>query len=87
MADDDKPAAGPRTEPDTAPKQGYIPRPPSQADIDLVSGQQGMIADEWSDGPEPRPRPDTRKEPPDPEAEPSVPQAEPFVPEAEPPAT
>ncbi|MDB5372648.1 MAG: hypothetical protein JWP04_1290 [Belnapia sp.] len=74
MADNDKPApgerTGPRTEPDTAPQQGYIPRPPSQADVDLVSSQQGMITDEWGEGPEPRPRPDTRKDAPDPEAEP-----------------
>jgi hypothetical protein len=44
MSDDRKPA-------DLPPKQGYIPRPPSQADIDLVSGQQGMIEDEWTGEP------------------------------------
>ena len=38
---------------DDAPKQGYIPRPPSQADIDRVSGQQGLIEDEWSGEPAP----------------------------------
>jgi hypothetical protein len=42
-----------RTPDDLPPKQGYIPRPPSQADIDLVSGQQGMIEDEWSGEPVP----------------------------------
>jgi hypothetical protein len=38
---------------DLPPKQGYIPRPPSQADVDLVSGQQGMIEDEWGGEPAP----------------------------------
>ena len=42
-----------RTPEDLPPKQGYIPRPPSQADIDLVSGQQGMIEDEWTGEPAP----------------------------------
>ena len=67
MADDQKPqgdAAGGQT------KAGYIPRPPTKADVDQVSSQQGMITDEWSEGPELRPRPDTKKEPADPEAEP-----------------
>jgi len=36
---------------DAPPKQGYIPRPPSKADVDLVSGQQGMIEDEWTGEP------------------------------------
>jgi hypothetical protein len=49
-------------------KQGYIPRPPTQADIDLVSGQQGMIEDEWSGEPaEPKAKPETE----DPEKQPS----------------
>ena len=38
---------------DLPPKQGYIQRPPSQADVDLVSSQQGMIADEWTGEPAP----------------------------------
>jgi len=38
------------------PRQGYIPHPPSKADIDRVSGQQGMITDEWT-GPQATPRP------------------------------
>jgi hypothetical protein len=46
MSDDRKPA-------DLPPKQGYIPRPPSQADIDRVSEQQGMIEDEWTGEPAP----------------------------------
>ena len=52
---------------DPPPKQGYIPRPPSQADVDLVSGQQGMIEDEWSGepaAPQPPPEEDgTEKQP------------------------
>lgn len=32
------------------PRQGYISRPPSQADIDRVSEAQGMITDEWAPG-------------------------------------
>jgi hypothetical protein len=35
------------------PRPGYIPRPPSKEDVDRVSGQQGMIADEWAAGPTP----------------------------------
>jgi hypothetical protein len=46
MSDDRKPA-------DLPPKQGYIPRPPSQADIDRISEQQGMIEDEWTGEPAP----------------------------------
>ena len=45
---------------DLPPKQGTIPRPPSQADIDLVSGQQGMVEDEWSGEP---PRPERQPDP------------------------
>lgn len=78
MAEQDKPsndaarndAAGGQT------KAGYIPRPPSQADVDQVSSQQGMVTDEWGDGtagPEQRPRPDASKEPADPEALPTKP--------------
>ncbi|TCZ64353.1 hypothetical protein [Roseicella aquatilis] len=36
---------------DAAPRQVTIPRPPSQADVDLISSQQGMIEDEWSGEP------------------------------------
>ncbi|TDH62234.1 hypothetical protein E2C06_12655 [Dankookia rubra] len=50
MSDDPKPD-------DLPPKQGYIPRPPSQADVDLVSGQQGMIEDEWGGEPAGQPLP------------------------------
>ncbi|MBL6453814.1 hypothetical protein JMJ55_00680 [Belnapia sp. T6] len=40
---------------DDAPKKPHIPRPPSQADIDLVSSQQGMVSDEWTGEPAPKP--------------------------------
>jgi hypothetical protein len=36
---------------DPPPRPGYIPRPPSPADIDLVSGQQALIEDEWTGEP------------------------------------
>lgn len=32
---------------------GYIPRPPSDADVEQVSDQQGMITDEWAPTPSP----------------------------------
>ena len=35
------------------PRQVPIPRPPSREDLDRVSGQQGMITDEWTGGPAP----------------------------------
>ena len=31
------------------PKPGYIPKPPSQADIDQVSQDQALITDEWAE--------------------------------------
>ncbi|WP_043359338.1 hypothetical protein [Belnapia sp. F-4-1] len=37
----------------TKPQTPHIPRPPSQADIDLVSSQQGMVTDEWGEAPKP----------------------------------
>ncbi|RAI57465.1 hypothetical protein [Roseicella frigidaeris] len=50
---------------DPQPRQGYIPRPPSQADLDLVSGQQALIEDEWSgEPPKPAARPMPDSEPP-----------------------
>ena len=39
------------------PSPGYIPRPPTQADLDLVSGEQGMIADDWTGEPAGGPAP------------------------------
>ncbi len=40
-------------EPDeTQPKTGYIPKPPSRADLDQVSRDQALITDEWGDGDE-----------------------------------
>ena len=35
---------------ETQPKAGYIPKPPSQADLDQVSQDQALITDEWGDG-------------------------------------
>ncbi len=52
--------------PDETPKTrvgqspGYIPRPPSQEDVERVSDQQGLIADEWA--PNPAPTEDTEAE-------------------------
>ena len=41
----------PDAKPDeTEPKVGYIPKPPSQADLDQVSQDQALITDEWADG-------------------------------------
>ena len=34
---------------ETQPKVGYIPKPPSKADIDQVSQDQALITDEWAD--------------------------------------
>lgn len=33
---------------ETEPKTGYIPKPPSQADLDQVSQDQALITDEWA---------------------------------------
>lgn len=32
---------------------GYIPRPPSDAEVARISEQQGMITDEWAPAPAP----------------------------------
>ena len=61
MTDDRTPDDPPQ---DLPPKQGYIPRPPSQDYIDLVSGQQGMIEDEWAGEPDPAGRSPKGKPPP-----------------------
>ena len=34
---------------DPKPEQGYIPKPPSKADLDEVSRDQALITDEWAD--------------------------------------
>jgi hypothetical protein len=47
MAEDKRP------KPETAPRPSYIPRPPSQADLDLVSSQQGLLSDDWTGEPAP----------------------------------
>ena len=33
------------------PRQTYMPRPPSKEEVDQVSREQGMIADEWTGEP------------------------------------
>ena len=30
------------------PRQTYMPKPPSKEDVDQVSREQGMIADDWT---------------------------------------
>ncbi len=38
-------------EDDAAPRQTYMPKPPSKEEVDQVSREQGMIADEWTGEP------------------------------------
>jgi len=45
MADD------PKDDAEAAPRQTYMPKPPSKAEVDQVSREQGMISDEWASGP------------------------------------
>jgi hypothetical protein len=45
-----------RTEVGRSP--GYIPRPPSPADVEKVSEQQGLISDEWAPAPGEKPERD-----------------------------
>ncbi len=33
------------------PRQTYMPKPPSKEEVDQVSREQGMIADEWTGEP------------------------------------
>jgi hypothetical protein len=49
---------------DGKPRPVTIPRPPSKEDVDRVSGQQGMITDEWAGDPTPTdaPKPEDRPE-------------------------
>ena len=44
MADDKNDDAAP-------PRQTYMPKPPSKEEVDQVSREQGMIADEWTGEP------------------------------------
>ena len=34
-----------------APRQTYMPKPPSKEELDQVSREQGMIADDWTGEP------------------------------------
>jgi hypothetical protein len=36
---------------DDPPRQTYIPKPPSKEEVDQVSREQGMIADDWTGEP------------------------------------
>ena len=40
---------------ETSPKAGYIPKPPSPAELDQVSRDQALITDEWADAEQPTP--------------------------------
>jgi hypothetical protein len=56
-------AAPPEAEP--GPRRGYIPHPPSQAELDQISRDQALITDEWAgDTPGPTPGTSPGKEPP-----------------------
>ncbi len=44
---------GDETKTEVGRSPGYIPRPPSEADVKQVSEQQGMISDEWAPNPPP----------------------------------
>ncbi|GGC62827.1 hypothetical protein GCM10011504_46250 [Siccirubricoccus deserti] len=45
----------PEPKPEGTPLPPGVPRPPTQADIDLISSQQGMVTDEWTGDPPPEP--------------------------------
>lgn len=45
------------TPPDPDPEKG-IPKPPSRAEVDRISQDQALIADEWAPEPEATPAPD-----------------------------
>jgi len=48
MSDDDK------NKNQTAKRPPGVPAPPSQAEIEQISRDQALIADEWSDNPPPQ---------------------------------
>ncbi|GAC1348001.1 MAG: hypothetical protein NVSMB18_34820 [Acetobacteraceae bacterium] len=53
------------TGPSHPPEQPRIPRPPSKEEVDEISRDQGLIADEWAPQPAAEPKPDeTRPLPP-----------------------
>ena len=36
---------------DAPPRQTYMPKPPSKEEVDQISREQGMIADDWTGEP------------------------------------
>ena len=54
----EKPPAGRKTERGREEaSEGYIPRPPSQAELDAVSEAQALITDEWAGEPPAKDKP------------------------------
>jgi hypothetical protein len=43
--------AGGKDDKGEAPRDTYIPKPPSKEEVDQVSREQGMISDEWTGEP------------------------------------
>jgi len=43
--------AGDKDEAPPPPRQTYMPKPPSKEEVDQVSREQGMIADDWTGEP------------------------------------
>ena len=41
--------------PDWPGREQGVPPPPTPTEVEEVSGQQGLITDEWADAPEPDP--------------------------------
>jgi len=40
-----------RPEPPQSPRQTYMPKPPSQEEVEQVSREQAMVADDWTGEP------------------------------------
>ena len=57
------------------PRQTYMPKPPSKEEVDQVSREQGMIADEWAGEPSAGEVEKPAEETPTPENEPPPPEA------------
>ena len=43
--------AGEKTGGEAAPRQTYIPKPPSKEEVDQVSREQAMVTDDWTGEP------------------------------------
>jgi hypothetical protein len=50
MTDDTKHAAT-RPEPQQPPRQTYMPKPPSEEEVEQVSREQAMVTDDWTGEP------------------------------------